>query len=50
MRKLIVFALLSVLTGTSNGYAKEDCLAISKKQVKIELMLEIATQPSRVLT
>ena len=36
MRKLIVFALLSVLTGTSNGYAKEDCLAISKKQVKIE--------------
>ena len=36
MRKLIVFALLFVLTGTSNGYAKEDCLSISKKQVKIE--------------
>ena len=36
MRKLIVFALLSVLAGTSNGYAKEDCLSISKKQVKVE--------------
>tara|TARA_Y100001960_G_scaffold48929_1_gene49603 strand:+ start:1124 stop:1666 length:543 start_codon:yes stop_codon:yes gene_type:complete len=36
VRKLIVFALLSVLTGTNNGYAKEDCLSISKKPVKVE--------------
>ena len=36
MRKLIFFTLLSVLTGTSNGYTKEDCLSISKKQVKVE--------------
>ena len=36
MRNLIVFALLSVLLGVSNGYAKEDCLSISKKPVKVE--------------
>ena len=36
MRKLIVFALVSILLGVSNGYAKEDCLSISKKPVKVE--------------
>ncbi|GIS84444.1 MAG: hypothetical protein CM1200mP16_07440 [Nitrospina sp.] len=36
MKKLIVFALVSILLGVSNGYAKEDCLSISKKPVKVE--------------
>ena len=36
MIKLFVLVLLSVLTGTSNGYAKENCLSISEKPVKVE--------------
>lgn len=36
MKKIITFGLLLFLTGLNKGHAKEDCLPISHKPVKVE--------------